>query len=179
MAALREFQAKEHDLNVKPTLESKSDPALLAEMVRLYEQLGEKRKHLDLKIKEVAEEGLLSSAADGPNSALAQSYARVVASGKSQSDDAFTLLQKTCSPRLGDDKNRLFADVDAALKKKRQEIAALLEQSLSPADVEALQKLDDAYLADSGDHKRRVYELRWDLYERSYQQLHLTKGNRD
>ena len=175
LAALRKFQAKEHDMNVKPTLEAKGDPALRGAMDQFFAELAAKKKNLDVKIKEAVDAGVIAAAPDAPNASIKGAYDHVISSGKNQSDEAFNLVQKACATRLGDDKNKLFAEVDEAIKAKRADIATVLEKSLSPDDMAALRTLDDAYMADSGDHKKRIYELRWDLYERCHNQLDLTQ----
>jgi len=167
LAALKEFQSKERELNDRPTLEAKSD-SLKSAMEGLYSELETKRTALDLNLQKADKAGVLS----GSGSSLKAAYDQVIASGKSQGDEAFALVQKACVPYLGDDKNRLFYDVDSTLKLQRVQIAKTLEGALSVDDVAALKALDDAYLADSGDHKTRIYTLRWKLYEDTHSQLH-------
>jgi hypothetical protein len=179
LEVLREFQRKEHDLNVKPTLAAKSDPALREAMDALLSQLGQKKKELDAKLKEAFALGLLGEKPDAPNASLAASYKATVASGKAEAGEAFALVHKACAGRLGDSQHKLFLEVDQALKAQRAELDALLEEALSNEDSELLKGLDASHLADSGDHVRRNYELRWDLYQRCHGQLQLDQLFKD
>ena len=179
LEALREFQRKEHDLNIKPTLASKSDPSLREAMEELLADLGRKKKNLEEKLKEAFALGLLSEKPDAPNSSLALSYKGVVAGGKAESGEAFALVHKACAGRLGDSQHKLFLEVDQALKSQRAELDKLLEEALSNEELEMLKGLDSSHLADSGDHVRRNYELRWDLYQRCHGQLQLDKLFKD
>ncbi|MEI7773918.1 MAG: type VI secretion protein IcmF/TssM N-terminal domain-containing protein [Verrucomicrobiota bacterium] len=179
LGAFREFQRKEHDLNIKPTLASKSDPALKESMEALLTQLGEKKNILDAKLKEAAALGLIGEKPDSPNASLTASYSTVISNGKAEAGEAFALVQKACAGRLGDSQNKLFYEVDQALKAQRVELDALLEKALSSEDLEALKTFDTSYLADSGDHLKRNYELRWDLYQRCHEQLQLDRVFKD
>jgi len=173
---LKAFRAKEVEMN-STAVSPAGREIVYKEMHQLFLDLKKIKESLDAALKAADEKSLVRN----ERFTVAKSYEALVASSQSQVKGAFDLIDKTTAPYLAKPDDLLnttypiFIQVDAKLKEARTAIAGRISGGFSAKDIEELQKLDQAYLADFG-NGQRLYEARWANYSAAHDQLFKKAG---